>query len=306
MGAGFNLTSGAAASNAFNVAGLQYYTAVWITSGSPTCAFTLDGAPIAGGSFSTGSLIASQNCGTSGSFTTSSAAFAAQAKMTPTVSGSGTVSLFIFGYVSNPAGTGGGPVTQSGTWTVQPGNTANTTPWLFAGAVTQSGTWTVQPGNTPNTTAWLARLNDGTSSMTSDFSAYGTAPTGTLAPGVNAFVTNNNVQPGTQVGVALTATPETALTTAVNLKASTANLYGFQVTNGAASVCYLQFINGTSPVLGTASTYSFAVPASGSLTVMPGTFALSNYATALSVGMSTTYNGSTACGTAATAVIFYK
>lgn len=281
MGAGFNLTSGAAASNAFNVAGLQYYTAVWITSGSPTCAFTLDGAPIAGGSFSTGSLIASQNCGTSGSFTTSSAAFAAQAKMTPTVSGSGTVSLFIFGYVSNPAGSGGGPVTQA-------------------------GTWTVQPGNTPNTTAWLARLNDGTSSMTSDFSAYGTAPTGTFAPGVNAFVTNNNVQPGTQVGVALTATPETALTTAVNLKASTANLYGFQVTNGAASVCYLQFINGTSPVLGTASTYSFAVPASGSLTVMPGTFALSNYATALSVGMSTTYNGSTACGTAATAVIFYK
>jgi len=44
---------------------------------------------------------------------------------------------------------------QGGTWTVQPGNTANTTPWLMTistslpagsaviGAVTQSGTWTV-------------------------------------------------------------------------------------------------------------------------------------------------------------------
>lgn len=30
------------------------------------------------------------------------------------------------------------------------------------GAVTQSGTWTVQPGNTPNTSPWLTSLNDGT------------------------------------------------------------------------------------------------------------------------------------------------
>lgn len=57
--------------------------------------------------------------------------------------------------------------TQSGTWTVQPGNTANTTAWKVDGsAVTQpvsgtvsanasqTGTWTVQPGNTANTTAW--------------------------------------------------------------------------------------------------------------------------------------------------------
>jgi hypothetical protein len=63
--------------------------------------------------------------------------------------------------------------TQSGTWTVQPGNTANTTAWLVTGtggtfpvtgtfwqatqpvsiaaavAVTQSGTWTVQQGTPP-------------------------------------------------------------------------------------------------------------------------------------------------------------
>ncbi len=45
--------------------------------------------------------------------------------------------------------------TQSGTWTVQPGNTANSTPWLTSSA--QSGTWTVQPGNTPNTTPWLVQ-----------------------------------------------------------------------------------------------------------------------------------------------------
>ncbi len=52
------------------------------------------------------------------------------------------------------------PASQSGTWTVQPGNTANTTAWLVTGTggtfpSTQSGTWTVQPGNTANTTPWL-------------------------------------------------------------------------------------------------------------------------------------------------------
>lgn len=55
--------------------------------------------------------------------------------------------------------TGTVAATQSGTWTVQPGNTANSTAWLVTGTggtfpATQSGTWTVQPGNTANTTAW--------------------------------------------------------------------------------------------------------------------------------------------------------
>lgn len=54
-------------------------------------------------------------------------------------------------------------VAQSGTWTVQPGNTANSTAWLVTGTggtfpATQSGTWTVQPGNTANTTAWLMNV----------------------------------------------------------------------------------------------------------------------------------------------------
>ena len=56
---------------------------------------------------------------------------------------------------------------QTGTWTIQPGNTANTTAWLVTGTggtfpATQSGTWTVQPGNTANTTAWLVTGTGGT------------------------------------------------------------------------------------------------------------------------------------------------
>jgi hypothetical protein len=64
------------------------------------------------------------------------------------------------GSVASAGGGGGGAVTQSGTWTVQPGNTANSTAWLVTGTggtfpASQSGTWTIQPGNTANTTAWL-------------------------------------------------------------------------------------------------------------------------------------------------------
>lgn len=33
---------------------------------------------------------------------------------------------------------------------------------------TQSGTWTVQPGNTPNTTSWLVKTNDGTNTQLLD------------------------------------------------------------------------------------------------------------------------------------------
>lgn len=78
------------------------------------------------------------------------------------------------------------PATQSGTWTVQPGNTANTTAWLVTGTggtfpSTQSGTWTVQPGNTANTTAWLV-----TGGKTNNTAAPGTTNLGVLSGVANA------------------------------------------------------------------------------------------------------------------------
>jgi hypothetical protein len=44
---------------------------------------------------------------------------------------------------------------QSGTWTVQPGNTANTTPWLTASSPTTSGGLTVATGSITNTATSL-------------------------------------------------------------------------------------------------------------------------------------------------------
>jgi hypothetical protein len=90
---------------------------------------------------------------------------------------SGTVAVSNFPATQPVSGTVA--ATQSGTWTVQPGNTANTTAWKVDGsAVTQpvsgtvsanasqTGTWTVQPGNTANTTPWLSTISQGGNSAT--------------------------------------------------------------------------------------------------------------------------------------------
>lgn len=113
--------------------------------------------------------------------------------------------------------------------------------------------------------------------------------------------------PSSAAALALSASSQSSLTTAVVVKASSGGLYGLQVTNGSASACYLEFINAASaPTLGTNAVYSFQVPASSTLTLPASMFQLSNFSTGISVGMATAYNGSSACGSAATAVIFYK
>jgi hypothetical protein len=158
--------------------------------------------------------------------------------------------------------TGTVAATQSGTWTVQPGNTANTTPWLVTGSGTagtaaagvltvqgiasmtpvqvsqataanlnatvvgtgtfavqaaQSGTWTVQPGNTPNTTAWLTQPVAGT--------AGGSSTTGNI-------VANN--------------------TTGVNLKGSAGVVYGVQMSAIGSTPVYVKLYNkATAPTCGT-------------------------------------------------------
>lgn len=318
LGVGFSFTSSSTQSAAFNVGGLQYFEIVWVPNGTVSgCTLTLDGAPIAGGSFSVGSLVASQTCTSAGSFTTSSATQAAQAKLTPTVTGSGTVTVFVFGFVNNPAssGGGGGAVTQSGTWNVRVQDSLGN--GITSNSATQSRSLDVNLvslfGATHSATNPLfSRYTDGTTAVTACVSAWGVAPTGTQCPGFNANLIVSatlatQVNPSGATGAATSFSSQSALTTAVVAKASSGTLWGFSVTNGAASVCYLQFINAASaPVLGTAAQFSIAIPASATLTSLPGAVSFGFMATGISIGMSTTYNGSTACGTAATAVLFYK
>ncbi len=131
---------------------------------------------------------------------------------------------------------GGAAVTQSGVWTVQPGNTANTTAWKVDGSavtqpvsgnVGQSGVWTVQPGNTANTTAWKVDGSAVTQPVSGTITAV-TAITNALPAGTNVIghvITDSgliNVIPKTACGntlatgsiLAAIPTSSTLLTTA--------------------------------------------------------------------------------------------
>ncbi len=169
------------------------------------------------------------------------------------------------------------PASQSGTWTVQPGNTANTTAWLVTGTggtfpSTQSGTWTVQPGNTANTTAWLST----------------SVPSAASAAASSIFYNQ-------------------AVTTAQTVKASAGNVYGWKVYNPNPSVCYLQVFNTTTPTLGT-TVPLFSIPMSTGFAegASPGGVALNNFSTAIAVAATTTPQGATTCTTGAVVNIWYQ
>lgn len=74
---------------------------------------------------------------------------------------SGSVSVSNFPAVQ-PVSDNGGSLTVDGTVTANAGTGTFTVDGTVA--ATQSGTWTVQPGNTANTTPWLTRPSDGTNS----------------------------------------------------------------------------------------------------------------------------------------------
>jgi hypothetical protein len=106
----FTFTTSSGQTPSFNTAGVAWYQVFWITQGTISgCTLTIDGL-VAGGTYSTGSLMSSQSCTSNNSYTSGSAVYATSAKVTPTITGSGSVSVYIFGYINNPASSGGSSV----------------------------------------------------------------------------------------------------------------------------------------------------------------------------------------------------
>jgi hypothetical protein len=115
--------------------------------------------------------------------------------------------------------------------------------------------------------------------------------------------------PSTATGVALTSSTKATLTASVNVKATAGNVYGVFAMNGAASTCWIQFINSaTAGTLGTGVILSVPLPASTTQPIWlnPGPLALASFSSGIAVGIATTATGASACGTGGNVDVFYQ
>ena len=121
--------------------------------------------------------------------------------------------------------------------------------------------------------------------------------------------TTNMVVPGpsTLIGNSCINTNVNATGALVAVKAAAGNLYGMSFFNNTAAVVFLSFWNvvvGSVTLGTTAPTAIFVLPASGALTIPPGTMALLNSTTGISFAAVTAYNGASTASV--TGSIFYK
>lgn len=130
---------------------------------------------------------------------------------------------------------------------------------------------------------------------------------GSNLDGTTAGILDVEQRPSTSTNVALTTTTKATLTTSSNVKASAGNVYGAFARNGAASLCWVQFINSSGAgTLGTGVIFSVPLAASAVVHLPPGGLALANFSSGIAVGIATTATGNTACGTAGDVVVFYQ
>jgi hypothetical protein len=182
--------------------------------------------------------------------------------------------------------------TTAATWTVEPGNTANTTPWLFTINQGSNSAAVVTGSTTPSTSnpALVVSLSPSTNGLTPTATGQNqTLPTGWLMFGCEFSTTpatitsgngsplacdtaNNlivNMRPTTSSAGALSHAVSTALETAHVIKASAGNLYSFQcvdITGAAAGNCIA--VNaasapGTGTITGVIDACSFGTTTSG-------------------------------------------
>jgi hypothetical protein len=209
------------------------------------------------------------------------------------------------------------PVTQSGTFTVQPGNTANTTAWKVDGsAVTQpvsgtfwqvtqpvSGTVTANAGINLNTSALALEATQVTGNAS--LAAIATSVAGATPAGTNQI--GHVVADAATTGGASTFHSVTLTNTATAVDALPGQLYGYIIYNPNATVCHVQLwdlATGSVTVGTTANKLDIPIPANGGANVSFPFGIL--FSTAITAAETTTDGGSTACGTLMTANFLYR
>jgi hypothetical protein len=120
LGGDFAFNSSSTASAGFDTRGISYYRILWIPNpvgGMSGCTLSLDSAtavaagtgalvsPVIGGILPASTI---GNCLTAGEYVTSTAAgISAYGQITPTITGTGSVIVILFGYTDNPSAAGG-------------------------------------------------------------------------------------------------------------------------------------------------------------------------------------------------------
>ena len=201
----------------------------------------------------------------------------------------GNASLTVAGTVTSNQGTGGAsawlvtgtggtfPVTGTFWQATQPVSIAAT----VAVSATQTGTWTVQPGNTANTTPWLSTINQGGNSA-----AVKAASTGAAAadPSLVVNVSPNSppmamtqsgtwtvqrIQSAANTNLTQTRVVAAATTNATSLKASAGNIAAIDLFNVASYMVFLKLYNKASaPTVGTDTpVWTIPIPASGGFSI---------------------------------------
>jgi hypothetical protein len=166
---------------------------------------------------------------------------------------------------------------QSGTWTVQPGNTANTTAWKVDGsAVTQpisgtvtanagSGTQAVSLSSVPShavTNAGTFAVQIAANSSINNNQWNGVA---VASPDANSYILASGAATATTAaGTSTCYVTSAASTNSTNCKASAGNLYEIHVTNTTTTNYFLRVYNASSaPTCSSATGFVETVPALG-------------------------------------------
>jgi hypothetical protein len=143
-------------------------------------------------------------------------------------------------------------------------------------AATESGTWTVQPGNTANATPWL--FSPSTGGNTAAVKAASTAAAAADPALVVAISPNNTIPVSLQTAASGGATPvhylSAATTNSTNVKATAGVVTSVTAINTTATLVYLKLYDkATAPTCGTDTpVQTYPVPASATgagLTINP-------------------------------------
>lgn len=238
--------------NGLNVqnANNTYYVLTWTKSGSPTCSVTADSSGDRS-SWSAGAVITSQNCGANGSANASNQTLSF-IRVTPTISGSGTVNFTLQGFRTPPASgfTAGGDLGGSSVSQTVIG--LKSVPFCTGFTPTNGQAVEYTTASAPNPCYTAAAVGTGTITGV-------TAGTGLGGGGSSGSVTLNITNPFT----AQTNTVNNASQAGLNFLTSTANSVGLTVTpvNSATNAMKFEVTGGS--YTGNAATATLATNMSG-------------------------------------------